>query len=113
MFHQLRVLAILLALAMIPLSLVMAQSSGSRGGLGEPGSHQNQLPDLDHKVAQRYITIEGSAEVRVAPTEIRVVLAVTDEGKTAPGLPAEHRDENQRSEGRVGKNENCPGEHRR
>ena len=33
-------------------------------------------------VAQGFITIDGQAEVRVKPTEIRIVLAVTAEGQT-------------------------------
>lgn len=38
---------------------------------------------LDRAVAESFIAIEGSAEVRVRPTEIRIVLAVTSEGQTA------------------------------
>jgi uncharacterized protein YggE len=41
------------------------------------------LPTLDPAVAEGYITIEGRAEVRVKPTDIRVVLAVTSEAETA------------------------------
>jgi uncharacterized protein YggE len=38
---------------------------------------------LDREVAEGFIAIDGRAEVRVRPTEIRVVLAVTSEGETA------------------------------
>jgi uncharacterized protein YggE len=41
------------------------------------------LPTLNREIAESYIAIDGRAEVRVRPTEIRVVLAVTSEGKSA------------------------------
>jgi uncharacterized protein YggE len=41
------------------------------------------LPVLDPKVAEGYITVDGRAEVRVRPTDIRMVLAVTSEAETA------------------------------
>ena len=41
------------------------------------------LPPLDRDVAEAFIAIDGRAEVRVPPTEVRVVLAVTSEGKNA------------------------------
>ena len=76
---------VFVALAILPLTPASAQLSGSRGAVGE-GRDQTQkssgLPPLDPEVAQGYITIEGQAELRVKPTEIRVVLAVTAEGKT-------------------------------
>ncbi len=40
------------------------------------------MQELTPEVAQSYITIDGQAELRVAPTRIRVVLAVTAEGKS-------------------------------
>ena len=42
------------------------------------------LPLLEPPIAKGYITIEGRAEVRVRPTDVRMVLAVTSEGETAP-----------------------------
>ena len=42
------------------------------------------LPVLQPPIAEGYITIEGRAEERVRPTDVRVVLAVTSEGETAP-----------------------------
>lgn len=38
---------------------------------------------LTKEVAESFISIEGKAEVRVKPTELRIVLAVTAEGETA------------------------------
>ena len=60
-----------------------AQSSGSRGGVLATASGAAGFPMLDQETAERYIMIEGSAEVRVRPTDIRVVLAVTNEADTA------------------------------
>lgn len=67
----------------LPAMPVFAQSAGSRGGKLALGSEQIQLSRLGVDEAQREITIDGTAEVRVRPTQIRVVLAVTDEAKTA------------------------------
>ncbi len=76
------------AICCIPCSLTFGQLSGSRGGVGRGAVNQlgqpNQLAVLAPEVVQGYITIDGKAEVRVKPTEIRIVLAVTGEGKT-PG----------------------------
>ena len=41
------------------------------------------MPPLDPKVATSYITLDGRAETRVRPSEIRIVLAVTAEAETA------------------------------
>ncbi len=41
------------------------------------------LPVLAREVAESFIAIDGRAEIRVRPTEIRIVLAVTSEGQTA------------------------------
>ena len=40
-------------------------------------------PPLTKEVAESYILIDGKAEVRVKPTELRMVLAVTAEGEMA------------------------------
>ena len=74
-----------IGLALLPLTLASAQFSGSRGAVdgGRDQTHESSgLAPLDPEVAEGYITIEGQAELRVKPTEIRVVLAVTAEGKT-------------------------------
>ncbi len=68
-------------LASVCVAWAMAQSSGSRGGMNAQGAPV--LGELSPNVVKDYITIEGVAEVRVEPTEIRVVLAVTGEGETA------------------------------
>lgn len=59
-----------------------AQFGGSRAGVHD-GSSQGNLVPLSPDVATRYVTIEGRAEIRVKPTELRAVLAVTGEGQTA------------------------------
>jgi uncharacterized protein YggE len=65
-----------------------AQFAGSRGG--NEGGNQGQFvdgsfdpPPLDPKVAVSYITLDGRAETRVRPSEIRIVLAVTAEADSA------------------------------
>ncbi len=68
---------------------VGAQSSGSRGGMVEGQVPRQSLPQLDYELAQRFIMIDGSAEVRVEPDQIRVVLAVTNEAVTAEQCQAE------------------------
>ncbi len=76
---------LLLAMMLFPLATATAQLSGSRGGVspGFPVAQQSPgLAALDPEVAQGYITIDGRAELRIKPTEIRVVLAVTAEGES-------------------------------
>ena len=60
---------------------VLAQS-GSRGGIAGPVSAQG-LSELSPQVAQSYIVVDGSAVLRVKPTEARVILAVTTEATAA------------------------------
>jgi uncharacterized protein YggE len=81
--------AIALATASLPLASAYGQMSGTApsaalrvldGGTPSPLSI---LPLLEPEVAEGYITIDGVAELRAQPTEIRVVLAVTAEGETA------------------------------
>ena len=52
-------------------------------GAGEQYGQSLDLPPLDRETAASYITLDGRAEVRVLPSEIRIVLAVTAEGETA------------------------------
>lgn len=62
-----------------------SQFAGARGGVNEAnGFSEQQLgaPALTKDIVQGYITVEGRAEVRVPPTEIRIVLAVTAEAET-------------------------------
>lgn len=91
MYRARRIATLLLSIAFIcmsPVSRSIAQSSGSRGGIGGLGvprapDHDQTFETLDREAAERYIAIEGSAELRVPPTDIRVVLAITSEAKTA------------------------------
>lgn len=60
------------------------QFAGSRAGAESAGPRSvADLPLLDREVVEGFIAIGGRAEIRVRPTEIRIVLAVTGEGKTA------------------------------
>ncbi len=62
-----------------------AQFAGARGGVNDgngPSEQQVGAPALTQEMVQGYITVEGRAEVRVPPTDIRIVLAVTAEAET-------------------------------
>jgi uncharacterized protein YggE len=84
MLRSLGVLAIGLVLVCLPLSRAFGQSGGNRAVLGSGGgSEAANLPLLRPELVQGYITIEGLAELRVQPTEIRIVMAVTAEGESA------------------------------
>lgn len=61
----------------------LAQLAGSRAGLEPRLSDVPDLPKLDREGVESHITIDGRAEIRVAPTGIRIVLAVTGEGEMA------------------------------
>jgi uncharacterized protein YggE len=73
--------------------VAVGQMSGSRGGMGlggvdRLGGDPRQLAaplswPLDRETVEGYIAIEGRAEVRVRPTDVRMVLAVTSEAETA------------------------------
>ena len=65
------------------LTNVFGQAAGSRGGTGEHAANLADLQLLDREIAEAYVAIDGRAEVRVQPTEIRVVMAVTSLGETA------------------------------
>ena len=74
-----------LGIFLFPLATALGQLSGLRGGLSrgnEPGLTTHGMQDLTSEVVQSYIRIDGQAELRVEPTRVRVVLAVTAEGKT-------------------------------
>ncbi|MBL8819459.1 MAG: SIMPL domain-containing protein [Planctomyces sp.] len=64
-------------------STANAQLGGSRAGVDSGDSTVPSLPLLSREVVEGFITIEGRAEVRVRPAEIRIVLAVTGEGQSA------------------------------
>ena len=63
--------------------VAIGQMAGSRGGAVREILDMTGLATLDPKVAEGYITIEGRAELRVRPTDVRMVLAVTSEAETA------------------------------
>jgi len=75
------------ALLLLSLSLseteTWAQFGGSRAGVEANSAIVPGPPMLERAVAESFIAIEGRAEVRVRPTEIRIVLAVTSEHQTA------------------------------
>ena len=64
-------------------SVAVAQFGGARAGVESNSVAVAGLPMLNREVAETFIAIEGRAEVRVKPSEIRIVLAVTSEGQTS------------------------------
>ncbi len=85
-----RASVVLLVLACLPGPIALGQMGGNRvlsqpDGMGGwvAGGNATGLPHLDPKIAEGYITIDGRAELRVQPTEMRIVLAVTSEAETA------------------------------
>lgn len=67
----------------ISLSSALAQFSGSRGGVEEPVRGKATFAPLTREVAESFIALDGKAEIRVKPTELRIVMAVTAERETA------------------------------
>lgn len=84
MSRSLCVAAVLLVAALVSVPLAIGQMVGSRGGAEPTADGVADLPLLDSTAAEGYITIEGRAEVRVRPTDVRMVLAVTSEAEMAP-----------------------------
>ncbi len=89
MFRLLSWPAVVFALLTLFTPSAHAQFGGSRAG-NEAGVMSGQMidgsfdpPPLDPKVAVSYITLDGRAEARVRPSEIRIVLAVTAEADSA------------------------------
>ncbi|MEM9660612.1 MAG: SIMPL domain-containing protein, partial [Planctomycetota bacterium] len=83
MFFHHKGLTVWLLLPCLCSPLAGAQFGGSRAGIEVGPSGVAQLPLLDREIVERFITIDGRAEIRVQPTEIRIVMAVTSEGVTA------------------------------
>ena len=79
--EQLRIAVPSLLVLLIVTGSVFAQS-GSRAGINGPATAQ-ELSELSPQVAQSYIVVDGSAVLRVKPTDARVILAVTTEATTA------------------------------
>ena len=75
------VAAVLLGFVCLPLA-ALAQQAGSRAGQGDV-ARIGDLPSFPAEVAAGVIAIDGRATLQVPPTEIRIVLAVTGEGRTA------------------------------
>ena len=82
-------------LAAILVSLSVAarlpgQGGGSRAGVppgqtypGQSAASGSVCTALDHEAVQQYITIVGRAEIRVKPTAIRVIMALSSQAATA------------------------------
>lgn len=68
---------------LLPLPLAFGQLGGSRAGVEGSTFGVPSLVRLEPEVVESHIAIDGRAEVRVKPTEIRVVLAVTGDGDDA------------------------------
>lgn len=80
------ILALILILAIIP--IINAQSSGSRGGVNSYPYGQSRQPTgpayvVDQRI-EDYIKVDAKVEIRVKPDQIRIVLAVSENAKTAP-----------------------------
>ena len=83
MFRHNRGFAVLFLLTCLPVPALFGQFGGSRAGLKNNARGIPPLTHLEREIAEGYIAIEGRAEIRVRPTEIRIVLAVTSQGETA------------------------------
>jgi len=74
---------ILILFAGLSEPVTWGQFAGSRAGVESNSAAVTALPLLDREVVEGFIAIDGRAEVRVRPTAIRIVFAVTSEGQTA------------------------------
>lgn len=80
--------SLVLLIVLLSCHFSFGQLSGARGGvhtrygLGTPQTNQTNS-GLDIDQAQGFITVEGSAEMRIDATRIRIVLAVTSEEETS------------------------------
>ncbi len=84
MFRRLFRLVMLCSLGcLLPLPAAVGQMGGSRAGVAGNSFGVPSLAQLDPEVVQSHIAIDGRAEVRVRPTEIRIVMAVIGEGDDA------------------------------
>jgi uncharacterized protein YggE len=61
------------------------RSGSGSGDFGRQWSPASEAKLLDPEFALNYITIDGTAEIRVEPEGIRLVLAITSEADTADG----------------------------
>ncbi len=76
------VVALSFCLALLPFSSVQGQFAGSRGGVVHDATQTSVLPSLTPEVVQGYISVEGRAEIRVKPTQIRIVIAISADAET-------------------------------
>lgn len=60
-----------------------AQYGGSQAGVNQDPVNITTIPALERDVVEGYLSLDGIAEIRVKPTAVRMVLAVTSEGETA------------------------------
>ena len=88
MKHHAALVAVL-AIVFAGTAELSAQAAGARGGI-DTDAQQGSGEPSEHAV-ERYIAIEGLAEVRVQPTSIRAVLAVTSEAATAKECHADNQ----------------------
>ncbi len=91
---QLVVLAVVLGFSSLFSAKLPAQFGGSRSGVeqGQSDGQQglsNMTAMSSPEVVQGYIIVDGTAELRVAPTSIRIVLAVTSENNSPEACRAE------------------------
>ena len=79
-----------LLLLLVPIALP-AQAAGLRGAAQEPALVQRLAPP-DAAAAERVITIEAVASLRVVPTQLRLVFAVSAVGEDTSTASAKVRD---------------------
>lgn len=83
MRNALFIFAVFILTSVVSWSPSFGQMAGSRGGLNFGSNSMHVMPELTPEAAQCFITIEAKSEVRVKPTEIRIVLALTKEAETS------------------------------
>ncbi|MEE8450734.1 MAG: SIMPL domain-containing protein [Thermoguttaceae bacterium] len=86
-----RIVLLLLALLLFAYT-ADAQMFGARAD--RASTQQPAVQTIDHRAIENFITIEGTAEKRLAPTALRIVLALMAEAPTA----SECQDDGQRIE---------------
>lgn len=72
----------------VPSSEIYGQFAGSRGGVVNNLAANSGIPAMTPEVVQGFITVDGKAELRVKPTKIRIVIAVSAEADTPQNCQA-------------------------
>lgn len=85
---HLAAIAIFVLLSM-PVSGLCAQFAGARGGVVYNPATNNGSPAMAPEVVQGFVTVDGKAELRVKPTQIRIVIAVSAEADTPQNCQAQ------------------------